>query len=665
MSMSYQIDWFKGQIEDYFKTPKGSAIIDDIVKNNKTIVVVDYDDIFEWNEALAKDLILKAAEGAEAIHRAIDDVVLVANLNKRKEFELVFVGKKIPVIQLHEIDANCIDKMFKFFGIVTHTSDVQPEYTEAVFRCLSCGDVTSPIPQDGHTIIRPLGQCEGCGEKHPRWEIVDSMSKFVNYQLFTLQESYKNLASRMPRFIHCEIHERCLMNIAQCGDECDIIGIVNVEKPKDSSKRATFIIEVLSINKLRKDPSQIELKPEEIETIHNLSKEPDIYKKLTRSIAPALYGLQEEKEALLLALAGTPQVVKGGTVRRGNIHVLLLGDYGTGKSQLLKFAADVAPRGVYAVSQGASKVGLTATVQKINDRWEVYAGAVVLADEGLASLDEIEKMNDDDKTILHEAMEQQTVTIWKATIHATLSAKASIVAAANPVLGKYDREVSVMENAKNIPAGVLDRFDIILVLLREYSISHAEEIADFVLSETCDNSVIDMDLFRKYIAYSKRINPKLSKDAEKAIKQYYLDIFHNATVDPMKFMAISTRQLESLIRVTCAHARLLLKEQADVNDFEAIKPLFDRFLKNIGYDVVGLAQGVPTIISDIAVEVVKLLKSEGPMAFSEVKAKFQELYAGKIEISKLEKAWKHAVTGNVIYKEGAKTLDGEEKYCAT
>ena len=652
---------FQSCIEDFLKTPKGYAIVEDIVVRNKSIVAFNVDDLLEWNKDVADDL-LNHADSIDIVHKAIESAIITANMNNPKKFELTIVGKCIPIIKIFDIDVSRFKKIFKISGMITQASGLEPKYTEIVFRCLSCGELSPPEPQIADSgIIKPVGKCPNCNNSHPRWNPVYNLSHYVDYQHFTLQESYKNLSGRTPRLIQCNIYKRCLMNMINCGDECEIVGIVRVEGKK--VEEPSFSLEILSINKLTKDPALIEITPEEESMFRTMSKEPDIFQKLIKSISPTLCGLEDEKEAVLLALFGSSSIYRLGSFRRGNIHILLVGDYGTGKTQLLKFAEGVSPRAVYAVAMGASTVGLTASVQKNNDRWELSAGAVVLADEGVACIDEIEKMEDSDKVIFHEVMESQTVTIQKATIHATLPAKTSIIAAANPISGKYDREQSVMENIKNIPPTIMDRFDLILITLRQYSIEHIKEIAHSILLGNDDASVIPIETFKKYIAYSKRINPKPSPEAINAIEAYYMDVFQKATPDPNKYMPIGPRQLESIYRATCAHARALLKDVADVSDFEAIKPLFDDFLKDvIGYDIDLLCQGVPTSIADISREIIQTIKTEGPLSFSEIKDIFQERYRGAMKVHDIERAWEHALKGNAIYEEGSQTLSGDKKY---
>jgi replicative DNA helicase Mcm len=367
-------------------------------------------------------------------------------------------------------------------------------------------------------------------------------------------------------------------------------------KSINSTLFKTFF-EINFIDPEDKAENLIDLTKEDMKKIEALSKEPFIQKKIARSIAPDIYGREDLKMASALSLfAGTRKKKPGGGYKRGDIHILFVGDPGTGKSEILKSAIEISPRGLYTSGKGSTAVGLTAAVIKDTDtgQMNLEAGVVVLANGGVAAIDEFDKMDNADRSALHEAMEQQTVSIAKAGIVATLKAQTAIIAAANPYSGRYDRYKTPTQNIR-LPASLLSRFDLIFVVVDKPNPADDAQMAEFILKNSMlppdtlegnDNSVspISRDLLKKYIKHSRRIyNPILSDEAKERIKEFYLELRGQYDSEDA-IISILARNLDALVRLSEAYAKMALRNKVIKEDVDEIIILFKRYLKDTGYD---------------------------------------------------------------------------------
>ena len=319
-----------------------------------------------------------------------------------------------------------------------------------------------------------------------------------------------------------------------------------------------------------------------------IAGKPDAYDSLISSLAPHIYGHEIIKEAILLLIVGSiTKKLNDGSTRRGDINIFLVGDPGTAKSEMLKFAAKIAPRGLYTSGRGTTAAGLTAAV--IRDKSGIMmleAGAVVLGDQGLVCIDEFDKIKPEDRSSLHEVMEQQTCSVAKGGIVATLNARTSILSAANPTYGKYDPFKNITENV-NLPIPLLTRFDLIYVIRDTPESEKDSRIASHILEihrniEHAVHSPIEIDLFRKYLAYAKQIEPKLTNETINILRDYYMKM---RNVDSESMITVTPRQLEGLVRLATARARLLLKNNVEIEDAERAIYLVQRMLETAGVDV--------------------------------------------------------------------------------
>jgi replicative DNA helicase Mcm len=381
--------------------------------------------------------------------------------------------------------------------------------------------------------------------------------------------------------------------MARPGDHVSVVGIARAFAPTvprvGRLRSFRLNLDTNHIDVESKEPEKVLITPEEEKQILELAKDPEIHTKILRSLAPSVYGYEHIKEAIMyLLFGGTAKHFPDITIR-GDLNILLLGDPGTAKSQLLQYVSKIAPRGLYTSGRGTTAAGLTAAV--LRDKaggMTLEAGALVLADKGVAAIDEMDKMRTEDRVAIHEVMEQHTVSVAKGGIVATLNARTSILAAANPSLGRYDPYRTVAENI-SLPVTILSRFDLIFVM-RDVP----EKTQDALMTEhildlhrtgvTPVEPPIEPELFRKYVSYSKNIKPVLTQEALERLKSFYL-LMRSASETEGTPVAITARQLESLVRVAEARARASLRDEVLAEDAERAIGIMKTSLEQVGIDV--------------------------------------------------------------------------------
>jgi replicative DNA helicase Mcm len=415
-----------------------------------------------------------------------------------------------------------------------------------------------------------------------------------------LQELPEDLpAGQLPHYIEVTVMSD-LVDQCRPGDRIILTGIIRIEQEQLAPQAKTTLfrlrmegnnIEYLGGRAGSKDTRSVErimISTEDERQIRTIASKPDAYEKLIASLAPHIYGHEPIKEAILLLIVGSvTKRLEDGSTRRGDINVLLVGDPGTAKSEMLKFTAKIAPRGLYTSGRGSTAAGLTAAV--IRDKSGIMmleAGAVVLGDQGIVCIDEFDKIKPEDRSALHEVMEQQTCSVAKGGIVATLNARTSILSAANPIYGKYDPYKNITENV-NLPVPLLTRFDLIFIVRDSPDKEKDNLVASHILeihrdSEQTARPAIDIDLFSKYLSYAKQIEPALTPDAIDIIRSYYMDM---RRIESEGMITVTPRQLEGLIRLASARARLLLKDMVDAEDAQRAIYLVDQMMRTAGVDV--------------------------------------------------------------------------------
>jgi replicative DNA helicase Mcm len=384
-----------------------------------------------------------------------------------------------------------------------------------------------------------------------------------------------------------------LVDLARPGDRVYVVGIIRAETksfPRTGKLRAfSLYIDANFIDSSGRELESLVITPEEEQQILELSKDSRVHDKIIHSIAPSVYGYERIKEAIMyLLFGGVPKFLPDISIR-GELNIILVGDPGTAKSQLLRYVPKIAPRGLYTSGRGTTAAGLTAAVlPTATGGMTLEAGALVLADRGIACIDEMDKMRTEDRVAIHEAMEQHTISIAKGGIVATLNARAAILGAANPALGRYDAYRTVAENI-SLPITILSRFDLIFVLKdvpeKERDALMSEHILELHMRKTPPEiPPISSDLLRKYIAYAKSITPVLTPAAFDKLKSFYLEMRSASEVEGSP-IAITARQLESLVRISEARAKAALREEVLVDDADHAIAIMKRSLEEAGIDV--------------------------------------------------------------------------------
>lgn len=387
---------------------------------------------------------------------------------------------------LRELRQQHLNCLVRVNGVVTRRSGVFPQLKYVMFVCQKCNITLGPFQQEASAEVK-ISYCQNCQSKGP-FTVNSEKTVYRNYQKLTLQESPGSVPSgRLPRQREV-ILLADLIDTAKPGDEVEVTGIYRNSYDAQLNNKNGFPVfaTILEANYVVKSHDQLagfHLTEEDEREIRALSRDPDIIDKIVRSVAPSIYGHLDVKTAIALSLfGGVSKQTQGKMSIRGDINVLLLGDPGTAKSQVLKYVEKTAHRAVFATGQGASAVGLTASVRRdpLTSEWTLEGGALVLADRGTCLIDEFDKMNDQDRTSIHEAMEQQTISISKAGIVTTLQARCAVVAAANPVDGRYNSSAPFSHNVA-LTEPILSRFDILCVIRDTVEPSEDERLANFVV----------------------------------------------------------------------------------------------------------------------------------------------------------------------------------------
>lgn len=598
-ALSNQLEAFLRGFKDREGNYRYFDLINHMMASNSTSLVVDYIDLDIASPDLAKLITYKPDETLEAFNEAVISVLREIHFDYAEETKdkiKVRIGNYTVQKGLREINAEMIDKLIGVSGMVVRTSEVKPLAKKIGYRCQNC-EAVNEAQLKGLSLKKPT-KCINCSEKE--LEMDPDNSLFTDFQLVRLQELPEDLpAGQLPHYVEVTVMDD-LVDRCRPGDRVLLTGIVRIEQEQIALQGRTNLfrlrmegnnIEYLGGLAGSKDTRTVErmaISSEDEKQIFTISSKPDAYDKLIASFAPHIYGHEIIKEAILLLIVGSvTKKLDDGSTRRGDINIFLVGDPGTAKSEMLKYAAKIAPRGLYTSGRGTTAAGLTAAV--IRDKSGIMmleAGAVVLGDQGLVSIDEFDKIKPEDRSSLHEVMEQQTCSVAKGGIVATLNARTSILSAANPMYGKYDPFKNITENV-NLPVPLLTRFDLIYVIRDMPEREKDSRIAGHILEihrdvEHAAQPAIEIDLFRKYLAYAKQIEPKLTNEVITAIRDYYMKM---RNVDSEGMITVTPRQLEGLIRLATARARLLLKDHVEPEDAERAIYLVQRMLETAGVDV--------------------------------------------------------------------------------
>ena len=565
-------------------------------------LIIDYSDLYLFDNRLARLLIERPDEVLAQAAEAVKEVVAIEAPEYAESVERFTVRvRALPkTTPLRRLRSEYIGKLVMLEGILVRATPVKEKIVKARFlHCTKehgCHEFDWPPEGEivGEVIEKPPA-CPMCGASSGTFKLLPEKSKLIDWQRIVLQERPEEVPSgQLPRSIEVVLQDE-LVDSARPGDRVTIVGIVRVKPDTSTTKKKAIYdlyVDAIHIEVSQKVLEEVTITREDEERIKALARDPWVHERIVASIAPAIYGHWEIKEAIALALfSGVPKVFKDGVRIRGDIHVLIVGDPGTAKSQLLLYASRIAPRGIYTTGKGATAAGLTAAVIRDKATGEYYleAGALVLADGGVAAIDEIDKMREEDRSAIHEAMEQQTVSIAKAGIVAKLNARTTVIAAGNPKFGRYLPNRTLADNI-NLPPTILSRFDLIFILRDTPNPEEDRKLARHVLHAHRETEAIkpeiDPQLLRKYISYARRyVKPRLTPEAAKMIEDFFVEMRRLSSENPEGPISITARQLEALIRLAEAHARIALRNEVTVEDAEAAIRLMKTFLESAGLDV--------------------------------------------------------------------------------
>jgi replicative DNA helicase Mcm len=592
---------------DFFKKEKYREKISQMAIQGKESFTVEFEELFGFDQKLAEmllekpDIYLEHANNGAYAQLGIEEREYAEKIEKIVVRIIQLLGRE----QLRKLGSKQMGKLVMIEAIVVRATPVRPMVMQAAFKCKRCGTV-SRVEQSGQFLKAPtVCTSPDCGKDGP-FEFMQDDSLFIDSQDLRLQERPEDLPpGQLPRTLAVKLIGSEVVDVARPGDHVSIVGIVHAFAPSRPGigKLRTFILQLdaNSIQVMGKEPETTVATKEEEEKILALGRDPQVHKKLVSSIAPSIFGYQHIKEAILYLLCGGVSRSLPDMTVRGEMNTLLIGDPGTAKSQLLQYVARIAPRGLYTSGRGTTAAGLTAAViREKGGSMSLEAGALVLADKGVCCIDEMDKMRPEDRVAIHEAMEQHTVSVAKGGIVATLNARTAVLAAANPALGRYEPHRTVAENI-SLPVTILSRFDIIFVL-RDVPNKEADAKMSQHILEIHQRGIspveapIDAELLRKYISYSKTIQPELSNDALNRLREFYLAM-RTASESEGSPVAITARQLESLVRVSEARARASLRKVVTGEDAEAAIAIMKRSLEEVGIDMSSYKMDIDLIMT--------------------------------------------------------------------
>ncbi len=582
----------------------------------KRSLYIDFRDVYAFGKVgvrMAEELLENPGKVIADVRDAVKAQQLARGKGAREpEVNIRFTN--LPQrIQARDIRSEHINRFVSVEGILRKATEVRPRIVEAVFRCPG-GHLTRKAQEYGQ-FVEPDGcATEGC--TYRKLVLVPKRSSFVDAQKLRIQESPEGLrGGEQPQTLDVDVTDDIAGTVAP-GDRVVINGILRSQQRVTHGNKSTVFdihLQANSIEIAEKEFEEVSISEEDEAEINRLSSDPEIYNKITHSIAPTIYGNADVKEAIALQLfGGITKTMPDGSHLRGDIHCLLIGDPGIAKSQLLRYIVKLSPRAIYTSGQSSTQAGLTATAVKDefgDGRWTLEAGALVLADMGIAAVDEMDKMQKEDRSALHEAMEQQSISVAKAGITATLKSRCALLGAANPKLGRFDEYADIGEQI-NMPPSLLSRFDLIFILTDKPDHKRDEAIAEHILKshgvgeliaqharepiEGVDDEYIKRELapvtpeiepatLRKYVAFAKRTCfPIMSPEAKDVLVNYYMRLRDLA--DSNKPVPVTARQLEALVRLAEASARIRLARRIEGSDADRVVRIVDTCLRQVAYD---------------------------------------------------------------------------------
>ncbi len=578
------------RFQEFIDSNYYNSLLENARKGNR-FIVIDFTELSKYDPDLATELLDAPEETIKAIEKAIEQF----DVDGLKNFRIRFSNlPKSQHVKIRDIRSSHLNKFLYVQGLIRQKSDVRPQVTSARFECPVCGNIMNVLQLEG-TFKEPT-RC-GCGRKG-KFVMLDK--EMVDAQGIVLEEASENLeGGEQPKRINVLLTDDLVSPLSEKrsapGSKVEIVGVVKevpiISKSGAKSTRFDLMLEANSLKASEDTFMEVNITAEEEKKILEIANDPRGYDKLVGSIAPSIYGYEKIKEALLLQLMGGLRKTRmDKVVSRGDMHILLVGDPGAGKSALLKRIMTIAPKGRYVSGKGVSGAGITAAVvrDEFLHGWALEAGAMVLSSDGLVCVDELDKMSNEDRAAMHEALENQTVSISKANIQATLIARTTVLAAANPKFGRFD-PYGIVADQIDLPPTLINRFDLIFPIKDLPEETRDARMAEHILTlhqrPDTNEPEISTEILRKYIAYARqRIFPKLTDGAIEEIKEFYLKMRKSGGEGSIRSIPISARQLEALVRLSEASARSRLDDRVTRKDSKKAIELLEYCLMQVGFD---------------------------------------------------------------------------------
>ena len=563
----------------------------------QTVIKVDMRDVREYNEELYRMCVEQPMHVIKLLQAEIFQKRPLGKTEFRQsmacpnemkyDFEVQLVNSDAKNIKILECDSQYVGKHIQVSGIITRCSQVMPKILVNVYMCNNCQyEHYQPFHSEQANFTMPT-TCQGKCKDQKITSILEwqpRLTKYASFQSLKIQEqSHFVPQGHVPKTLTVHFHDS-LCNTCTPGDMITLQGALLPIHESGFLKNGLLCSLYLHTFSVSKKHTMINMDSVKDE-LEDLYKNDDMYTRLASSICPEIFGMLDVKKVLLLSLVGAPDIVQNGLHIRGTVHVCLMGCPGIAKSQLLKYISRTAHKAVYTTGKGSSGVGLTAAVVRdpITKQMVLEGGALVLADTGICCLDEFDKMDDQDKTAIHEIMEQQTLSISKAGIVTTLNARTSILAAANPVYGRYNPNIPAHKNV-NLPAALLSRFDILYILVDTPNMDNDLALGDYVAHVHQHKQHPDLGFtplstaaLQEYVLKAKQYSPILTDKVRDHIVDIYVGLRsqERATIRVLKKDQIqhsTPRTLISLIRLSMALARLRFSDQVEMTDVnEAVR----------------------------------------------------------------------------------------------
>ncbi|MFI5412375.1 MAG: minichromosome maintenance protein MCM [Candidatus Micrarchaeales archaeon] len=598
------IEAIKSRFDDFFERYYRSQIEDLIIAfPAKRSLNVDFNDLSKFDPELANELVEKPDLVIEAATESLKGKLGDIEIGEH-EVHARFFGQNANSPLVQDVGSAFIGKLITLDSLIVKRSEINPKAKIDAYKCAYCGAVYK-FRAGKDEVLEICQQC-----KRKSLKQIPEDSSFVNLQKIAVQDPLEKLRGNTPTWQLEVWIEDDLVNSVIPGDIIELTGILRIRprrnaKGKNDKSVYTMFVETVSLVPKQKEFAELLISEEEERQIMELSKDPKIFERIAKSIATSIYGYDEIKQAVALQLfGGTPgkKLVDGGMIR-SDMHILLIGDPGSAKTRVLQSVSRLVPKGIYVSGKSVTGGGMTAVAERdefSEGGWTLKAGALVLGSGGIVAIDEFDKIGEEDRASLHEALESQTISVAKAGIIATFNARTAVLAAANPKFGRFDPHTYPAQQF-DIPPTLLSRFDLIFPIrdemdeerdkniARHILMQHeaaGAEIADIKDYEQVERPPVDQELLRKYIAYAKKhVLPRLSDDASKKIQTYYVELRKMGA--KAGAVPITPRQIEGLVRMAEASAKARLSDIVDVSDAEKAIALAEFMLKTLAVDTGG------------------------------------------------------------------------------